>query len=229
MLWYSFVIGCVFVSGMDLRMMSLIVGLIGFSKLPIFRLHAWLPKIHVEASMVGSFFLARILLKLRIMFCSLYCFEFILVIIGISGAVVLMMIRVDGKVVIAYSSVVHMSLCGCVIGWMGMIVGVSHVIVSPIIFYMVYVGYVISGSRIMTGSLTRLVLGIVLTCNLRFPYLGSFMVEIYIVWALRRMLFLFFSLTFFLIRVVHMKIFFEMRRRTILNPLISLLVLIFMY
>lgn len=66
MLWYSFVLGFMVVSVVDLNVMCLIVAIIGFSKLPVFRLHQWLPKVHVEASMIGSFFLAGLILKIGI-------------------------------------------------------------------------------------------------------------------------------------------------------------------
>jgi len=37
--------------------------------LPIYRLHIWLPKVHVEASIVRSMVLAGAVLKLRILYC----------------------------------------------------------------------------------------------------------------------------------------------------------------
>jgi NADH:ubiquinone oxidoreductase subunit 4 (subunit M) len=41
------------------------IGFLAFlTKLPIFTLHIWLPKAHVEAPIYGSIVLARVMLKL---------------------------------------------------------------------------------------------------------------------------------------------------------------------
>lgn len=46
------------------RVLSLMIGLALIVKLPLFLLHVWLPKAHVEAPTVGSIILAGILLKI---------------------------------------------------------------------------------------------------------------------------------------------------------------------
>jgi NADH-ubiquinone oxidoreductase chain 4 len=84
--------------------------LIRLSKLPIFRLHSWLPKVHVEASMHGSMILAGLILKIGIVFIGMFGVSLILSVTGIVLATVLIF-RSDGKVVMAYSSVAHMTIC----------------------------------------------------------------------------------------------------------------------
>jgi len=89
-------------------------------KFPIFLFHLWLPKAHVEAPVSGSIILAGILLKLGgyglIRFCRLLSISassegFISVTLLGGGALgVLCLSQRDMKVVIAYSSVVHISL-----------------------------------------------------------------------------------------------------------------------
>nr|QUI77240.1 NADH dehydrogenase subunit 4 [Empoascanara wengangensis] len=92
-------------------------------KLPMFMVHFWLPKAHVQAPISGSMILAGLLLKiggygfLRVMLLneSLFLhYSFIWYSISMVGGLLVSLIclvQCDVKCLIAYSSVAHMSLC----------------------------------------------------------------------------------------------------------------------
>nr|YP_002808531.1 NADH dehydrogenase subunit 4 [Scylla olivacea]ACO07211.1 NADH dehydrogenase subunit 4 [Scylla olivacea]ADK72518.1 NADH dehydrogenase subunit 4 [Scylla serrata] len=135
-------------------------------KLPMFMFHLWLPKAHVEAPIAGSMILAGVLLKLGgyglirvlIMFQEVNkSFCWLWVSLGIVGGVyisLMCMRQVDMKSLIAYSSVVHMSLvlCGVMIfSWWGLagsvILMVGHGLCSSGLFCLANMVYERTGSR----------------------------------------------------------------------------------
>ena len=132
-------------------------------KLPIFRVHLWLPKAHVEAPVFGSIILAAILLKLgRFGILTFFPFLFldnvnIFIRIRIVGGLLvrILCIRlVDLKIIIAYSSVRHI---GCVLIPViirrnlsitrGILLILAHGVSSSAIFLMSYNMYQINFSR----------------------------------------------------------------------------------
>lgn len=91
-------------------------------KIPIFLVHLWLPKAHVEAPVSGSIILAGVLLKLggygllRVFMFLSYIgveFNFWWVVISLLGGVIIRLVclrQIDIKALIAYSSVAHIGI-----------------------------------------------------------------------------------------------------------------------
>ena len=133
-------------------------------KLPIYLIHLWLPKAHVEAPVFGSIELAGILLKLGgiglIRFIPLFnSFNLIDVIVSLSvlGRISVRLIcvtNIDIKVIIALSSVVHIVIVAVpflIYNRVSIItrimVIVTHAFGSSGIFFMAYIFYSRSFSR----------------------------------------------------------------------------------
>ena len=134
-----------------------------FVKLPIYLLHLWLPKAHVEAPSLGSIILAGLLLKLgawgifRLSWVtsqvSLSFFE-ILSIVGMVIGSALATLQSDGKRLVAYSSICHMNflslmvLSSCSLGKsFGAVIMLSHAITASLIFWITGMIYHARGSR----------------------------------------------------------------------------------
>ena len=142
-------------------------------KLPIYGLHYWLPKAHVEAPTFGSMVLAGILLKLggyslfrvypnlRLSPNTSFIFvSYLLAALGLASLATAS--QSDFKRLVAYSSVVHITpvvlvlfLSNSAMSSLVVIMMVIHGVLSPLMFYIV--GYIsaVSGSRAVL-SLPRL-------------------------------------------------------------------------
>ena len=144
----------------------LIIFLSFLIKFPIFFIHQWLPKAHVEAPVRGSIILAGVLLKLGgygiirlLFFLEKNLFIKIIMIFSLLGGRILRivcLINRDIKVIIAYSSVVHIALI--IINlfsknfWSingGIIMIISHGLCSSGIFSCANIFYERSHSRII--------------------------------------------------------------------------------
>jgi len=85
-------------------------------KFPIFGVHYWLPVAHVEASTIGSMLLAGVLLKLGsvgLIYVVIYMnfiVKFHWLALGVVLTILIILRLSDLKIIIAYSSVAHISI-----------------------------------------------------------------------------------------------------------------------
>uniref|UniRef100_UPI00315D3AE6 NADH dehydrogenase subunit 4 n=1 Tax=Parasipyloidea carinata TaxID=3126553 RepID=UPI00315D3AE6 len=134
--------------------------------IPMFFLHVWLPKAHVEAPVSGSMILAGVLLKLGgyglfrvfpMLITSGMKYNYFVISVGLLGGLFVSFIcfrQSDLKSLIAYSSVVHMSLVLAGImsfnywGMFGsLILMIAHGLCSSGLFCLVNIVYDRLGSR----------------------------------------------------------------------------------
>merc|ERR1712003_99110 len=200
-IFFRFVLRFRVVMNNNIMMMRLILVILGLAKLPLYGLHIWLPKVHVEASIVRSMVLAGAVLKLGILYCWNFSLMIIVGLLVLMSAVVIISV-IDGKGFAAYSSVLHISLCVIFGLVLILLVRYIHIVLSPLIFITVYIGYVISGSRFyLKIGLIIIVLWLV---NFRLPFVGSFFSEVYIIQFIGVML-LILIVMYMIVRYVSMK------------------------
>lgn len=165
-------------------------------KMPMFLVHLWLPKAHVEAPTIGSMILAGITLKLgsyallrlmRITENFTLKFNWFWISIRTIGNLLLCIVclrQTDLKSLIAYSSVVHMGLCLLTILFLlkwsfegGLWLSLSHGLASSGLFFLTNSTYLRFNSRRLyinkglafTLPLIRLWLFILLIFNMARP------------------------------------------------------------
>jgi len=164
-------------------------------KSPLFWLHAWLPKAHTEAPLLGSILLSGVLLKLGgygifILSPSLHLCSPLLLVLCLLGSVLCCFVTLrcwDSKLLVAYSSIVHMGavtvglLCGtCCSASSAIIAMVRHSLISPVLFWAVSEIYFCHGSRRLllhfnTSIRSSFIFLFCLLCGLNFglpPFLG---------------------------------------------------------
>ena len=186
-------------------------------KSPLYSIHLWLPKAHVEAPLVGSIVLAGIILKLGgfgllilspllSSVCNIYIY---LSVLGSVVCSVLCFRSWDIKTLVAYSSIVHIGVVtlgafsGLELGyWVASAILMAHSLVSPLLFVIAYELYLASARRCFiyghNSPISSSLLAILsLLCGLSFglpPFL-PFWVELSLFGALgTRMLSLVFPL-----------------------------------
>nr|AWN56150.1 NADH dehydrogenase subunit 4 [Canthidium sp. DPP-2018] len=146
----------------------LCMNMVFFVKMPMYLLHLWLPKAHVEAPVSGSMILAGVMLKLggyglmRLMSIFMEIgmkINIIFILISLYGGVLVSLIclrQMDIKSLIAYSSVAHM---GMVLGgimtmnywgmWGSLVMMLAHGLCSSGLFCLANINY----ERLLSRSL----------------------------------------------------------------------------
>lgn len=185
----------------------LIIYIAFFIKIPIYIVHIWLPKAHVEAPVYGSIILAGVLLKigryglirlLEIFIKSRIKYNYLIFRIRIIGRIlvgIVCLVQVDIKSLVAYSSVVHINLILCRIltlfnlgFFRRYIMIISHGLCSSGLFYIVNIYYSRTMRRLLIlnkgliRKLSILILWWFLLCsaNFSFPFSMNFIREILI-------------------------------------------------
>nr|YP_009459890.1 NADH dehydrogenase subunit 4 [Hydropsyche orris]AUT18155.1 NADH dehydrogenase subunit 4 [Hydropsyche orris] len=135
-------------------------------KMPMFMVHLWLPKAHVEGPVSSSMILAGVMLKLggygllrlmKLLILSSLKVNFLWIVLSLIGGSLISLIclhQMDMKLLIAYSSVVHMALViGGIMsltyyGFMGsLILMIGHGLCSSGLFCLINLMYERLGSR----------------------------------------------------------------------------------
>ena len=174
-------------------------------KFPVYFLHLWLPKAHVEAPTTASMLLAGLLLKLgtagflRILGCLSFVHNnvwIVLAFLGIILASFCCMFQSDAKALAAYSSITHirfvlMALVFIIMSGKtgGVILMLAHGYTSTLMFYLVGEFYHVSGRRMVyymsrffgSGMIMALLFAVVFLSNIGTPPSLSFLSEFIVI------------------------------------------------
>lgn len=177
-----------------------------FVKLPVFGLHYWLPKAHVEASTRGSMILAGLLLKLggfgvirlrRFIFIKRLSLVFIFLLALVSSLVTCR--QSDIKKLIAYSRVTHITFIVLAL-LRSLVKGVVRVIILSLAHGWASSGIFLVGGTKRRASKSRLLMvmsserkfhfflllfGFLLILNSSIPPMPSFFPELFLIMILR--------------------------------------------
>jgi len=169
--------------------MIFILSLCFMVKFPVYFLHLWLPKAHVEAPTTARILLAGLLLKLgtagflrmgEMIKFSFMNFWFILSLIGMILGAFMCLFQRDVKAVAAYSSITHISFVlfalvilvkSSKIG--GCLMILSHGYTSTLIFYLVGEFFHKRGSRIMSYLRSFILSGLVISFFIIIVFLSN--------------------------------------------------------
>nr|AOY39508.1 NADH dehydrogenase subunit 4 [Scolytinae sp. BMNH 1039990] len=157
-----------FFSVLNGKFLYFCVNLVFFVKIPMYFIHLWLPKAHVEAPISGSMILAGVMLKLggygvirtmKIFMKLGVSLNFLFIVISLVGGVIISMVclrQSDLKMLIAYSSVSHMGmvLAGILTMnlwgfWGGLVLMLAHGLSSSGLFCLANLVYERTHSRSM--------------------------------------------------------------------------------
>lgn len=195
-------------------------------KLPLFFLHLWLPKAHVDAPLLGSMILAGVLLKIggygiyksiTYLYLNINSFSWFYSSFSLWGSLLISFLcirQLDAKRLIAYSSVVHIGPLFCCLfltfysGLLGSYwIILSHGFCSACLFFLVNEVYLILGRRnifFLRGGLFfapffSIVWFFFCLSNIGFPPSFNFFSEIAIMSGVFSYRFFLFYLFFFLL------------------------------
>nr|QPF22262.1 NADH dehydrogenase subunit 4 [Ophidascaris sp. CYZ-2020] len=181
--------------------MVFVLSLSFMMKFPVYFLHLWLPKAHVEAPTTASMLLAGLLLKLgtagflRILGCLSFVHNNFWMVLALSGMILAAfccMFQSDAKALAAYSSVTHMSFVLMALIFVimsgktsGVIMMLAHGYTSTLMFYLVGEFYHVSMSRMVyymsgffgSSMIMALVFAVVFLSNSGTPPSLSFVSE----------------------------------------------------
>lgn len=186
---------------------NLIIFMAFYIKIPIYLFHIWLPKAHVEAPVYGSIILAGVLLKIgsygiirfiEILGNKIVNNNYLIFRVSIVGRILtslICLVQLDIKILVAYSSVVHINLILCrmviisklrILG--AYIIIVAHGLCSSGIFYIVNLYYERSMRRLLVlnkgiiSKLPNITLWWFILCvsNFSYPFSLNFLRELLI-------------------------------------------------